>query len=74
MIVALLGGREALCTHGRQIRSFLHVADVGAAFAALLDSDPGAAKAIASSQETSRQASPIVSRIIGLRTRSLWLA
>jgi nucleoside-diphosphate-sugar epimerase len=35
----LLAGREAPCTHGRQIRSFLHVADVGAAFAALLDSE-----------------------------------
>ncbi len=35
----LLMNREALCTHGRQIRSFLHVADVGAAFAQLLDSD-----------------------------------
>jgi nucleoside-diphosphate-sugar epimerase len=31
--------QEALCTHGRQIRSFLHVADVGAAFAQLLESD-----------------------------------
>ena len=29
---------EAPCTHGRQIRSFLHVADVGAAFAAVLAS------------------------------------
>lgn len=35
----LLVNEEALCTHGRQIRSFLHVADVGAAFAQLLDSD-----------------------------------
>ncbi len=35
----LLSGREAACTHGRQIRSFLHVDDVGAAFAALLGSD-----------------------------------
>jgi nucleoside-diphosphate-sugar epimerase len=35
----LLLNKEALCTHGRQIRSFLHVADVGAAFAQLLDSD-----------------------------------
>jgi nucleoside-diphosphate-sugar epimerase len=35
----LLQNQEALCTHGRQIRSFLHVADVGAAFAHLLDSD-----------------------------------
>ncbi len=35
----LLMNQEALCTHGRQIRSFLHVADVGDAFAQLLDSD-----------------------------------
>jgi nucleoside-diphosphate-sugar epimerase len=35
----LLKNQEALCTHGRQIRSFLHVADVGAAFAQLLESD-----------------------------------
>ena len=34
----LLLEREAPCSHGRQVRSFLHVADVGAAFAALLDS------------------------------------
>jgi len=34
----LLSNREALVSHGRQIRSFLHVADAGAAFAALLDS------------------------------------
>jgi len=39
VILDLLSAREALCTHGRQIRSFLHVADVGAAFAALLGSD-----------------------------------
>jgi nucleoside-diphosphate-sugar epimerase len=35
----LLLNQEAWCTHGRQIRSFLHVADVGAAFASLLDSE-----------------------------------
>jgi nucleoside-diphosphate-sugar epimerase len=34
----LLAGREAECSHGRQVRAFLHSADVGAAFAALLDS------------------------------------
>jgi nucleoside-diphosphate-sugar epimerase len=39
VIRQLLLNREALCTHGRQIRSFLHVADVGAAFAHLLDSE-----------------------------------
>jgi nucleoside-diphosphate-sugar epimerase len=38
VITNLLAGREALCTHGRQIRSFLHVADAGSAFASLLDS------------------------------------
>ncbi len=38
VIIDLLSGREALCTHGQQLRSFLHVADVGAAFVALLDS------------------------------------
>jgi len=38
VIQHLLEGREALCSHGRQVRSFLHVADVGAAFASLLDS------------------------------------
>lgn len=39
VISNLLCGREAPCTHGRQVRSFLHVEDVGAAFAALLASD-----------------------------------
>jgi nucleoside-diphosphate-sugar epimerase len=39
VILNLLSGREALCTHGRQVRSYLHVADVGAAFAALLHSE-----------------------------------
>jgi nucleoside-diphosphate-sugar epimerase len=53
VIVALLGGREALCTHGRQIRSFLHVADVGAAFAALLDSEVRGAVNIGSAERIS---------------------
>jgi nucleoside-diphosphate-sugar epimerase len=35
----LLLEREAPCSHGRQVRSFLHVADVGGAFAAVLDGD-----------------------------------
>ena len=33
----LLMNQQALCTHGQQVRSFLHVADVGVAFAQLLD-------------------------------------
>jgi nucleoside-diphosphate-sugar epimerase len=39
VICNLLRSREALCSHGRQVRSFLHVADVGEAFAAVLDSE-----------------------------------
>jgi nucleoside-diphosphate-sugar epimerase len=39
VICNLLLNREALCSQGSQIRGFLHVADVGAAFAALLDSE-----------------------------------
>jgi nucleoside-diphosphate-sugar epimerase len=39
VICNLLLNREAPCSHGRQVRSFLHVADVGAAFAAVLDSE-----------------------------------
>jgi nucleoside-diphosphate-sugar epimerase len=53
VIVALLEGREALCTHGRQVRSFLHVADVGAAFAALLDSDVRGAVNVGSAERIS---------------------
>jgi nucleoside-diphosphate-sugar epimerase len=37
VIGALLDGRPAPCSHGRQVRDFLHVADVAAAFVALLD-------------------------------------
>jgi len=39
VIVDLLSGREAACTPGTQVRSFLHVDDVGAAFAALLGAE-----------------------------------
>jgi nucleoside-diphosphate-sugar epimerase len=39
VICNLLLNREAPCSHGRQVRSFLHVTDVGAAFAAVLDSE-----------------------------------
>jgi nucleoside-diphosphate-sugar epimerase len=53
VIIALLTGREALCTAGRQVRSFLHVADVGAAFAALLDSQVQGAVNIGSAERLS---------------------
>jgi nucleoside-diphosphate-sugar epimerase len=38
VIGALLDGRPALCTAGTQVRDFLHVEDVAAAFVNLLDS------------------------------------
>ena len=39
VIQKLLRGESALCSHGRQIRDFLHVQDVADAFVALLNSD-----------------------------------
>jgi nucleoside-diphosphate-sugar epimerase len=39
VILSLLGGKTAQCTHGNQIRDFLHVADVADAFVTLLDSE-----------------------------------
>ena len=38
VILSLLDGQAARCTHGQQVRDFLHVEDVADAFAALLDS------------------------------------
>jgi len=38
VIRRLLANQEAPCSHGRQVRGFLHAADVGGAFAALLAS------------------------------------
>jgi len=39
VILNLLSNKEAPCSHGRQIRDFLYVKDVAAAFVALLASD-----------------------------------
>jgi len=39
VIRSLLQGQIARCSHGRQIRDFLHVEDVAYAFASLVDSD-----------------------------------
>lgn len=38
VIGAILAGESACCSHGRQVRDFLHVADVAAAFVHLLES------------------------------------
>jgi nucleoside-diphosphate-sugar epimerase len=48
VILSLLKGEPAKCTHGKQIRDFLHVRDVGSAFVALLESEVTGAVNIAS--------------------------
>jgi nucleoside-diphosphate-sugar epimerase len=48
VIGALLDGRDALCTAGTQVRDFMHVADVGDAFAALVASPVEGAVNVAS--------------------------
>lgn len=47
---SLLRGEVARCTHGNQIRDFMHVEDVASAFVALLDSEVEGAVNIASGQ------------------------
>ena len=61
---ALLAGEPARTTHGRQVRDFLHVADVGDAFAALLDSDVDGAVNIGSGERVA--VSDVVQRIAAL--------
>lgn len=39
LIAGLLQGQAVPCSHGNQIRDYLHVSDVASAFAALLDSE-----------------------------------
>jgi nucleoside-diphosphate-sugar epimerase len=53
VIRSLLRGEEARCTHGRQVRDLMHVADVAEAFVALLDSEIKGAVNIASGQAVS---------------------
>lgn len=50
---ALVRDEDALCSHGRQLRDFLHVSDVAEAFVALLDSDVTGAVNIASGKAVS---------------------
>ena len=50
VIISLLQGRPASCSHGNQIRDFLHVEDVASAFVALLESDVRGPVNIASGQ------------------------
>jgi nucleoside-diphosphate-sugar epimerase len=63
---SLLRGEEAACTEGEQIRDFMHVEDVGDAFAALVDSDARGAVNIASGSRTRlRDLVELIGRIVG---------
>lgn len=53
VICPLLGGRQALCTAGTQIRDFLHVEDVAQAFVSILQSEVQGPVNIASGQPVS---------------------
>lgn len=63
---SLLRGEEARCTHGNQIRDFLHVEDVAAAFACMMSADAVGPFNIGSSQPvTVREVAKIIAREIG---------
>jgi nucleoside-diphosphate-sugar epimerase len=64
---ALLAGAPARTTHGRQVRDFLHVADVGDAFAALLDSGVEGAVNVGSGQGVA--VADVVQRIAAIAHR-----
>ncbi len=53
VIRSLLKGETAQCTHGKQIRDYVYVKDVGEAFAALVDSDVRGPVNIASGEAVS---------------------
>ena len=55
VIKALLKREPVLCSHGEQVRDFLHVADVAEAFVALLDSTATGAVNIGSGQAVALQ-------------------
>ncbi|WP_136416247.1 NAD(P)-dependent oxidoreductase [Herbaspirillum sp. ST 5-3] len=70
VVGALLRGETARCTHGSQIRDFLHVDDVADAFAALLASDVRGAINIASGQaRTLREIVNFAADCIGARDK-----
>jgi nucleoside-diphosphate-sugar epimerase len=66
VIVPLLNGEPALCTHGQQLRDLLHVEDVASAFAALLDSEVTGPVNVASGRETPlKDAAALIAERIG---------
>lgn len=68
---ALARGENPRCTHGRQIRDFLHVRDVGGAFAALLESDVQGPVNVASGESvTLAEVAHTLERIAGGKGRA----
>jgi nucleoside-diphosphate-sugar epimerase len=68
VICSLLRGAEARCSHGQQVRDFLHVADVADAFVALVASDAAGPVNIASGSPTRvRDIVELVAAAIGRR-------
>lgn len=55
VVIPLVRGQGALCTHGRQVRDYLYVSDAGRAFAQLLDSDVEGPVNVASSEPVELQ-------------------
>ncbi len=56
VIGSLLHDEPARCTHGRQLRDYLHVADVASAFAAILDAEVEGIVNIGSGEEVTVRA------------------
>jgi nucleoside-diphosphate-sugar epimerase len=56
VIDSLLRDQPARCTHGRQLRDYLHVADVASAFAAILDGEVEGTVNIGSGEEVTVRA------------------
>jgi nucleoside-diphosphate-sugar epimerase len=70
VITSLLRGETARCTHGNQMRDFMHVEDVASAFVALLDSEVEGVVNIASGQPVSlREVVYEVAEYLGVRDR-----
>jgi nucleoside-diphosphate-sugar epimerase len=70
VVRALLAGGEARCTHGKQVRDYLHVDDVAGAFASLLDSDVAGPVNVASGQPvTLREVVLAAADCLGARER-----
>jgi nucleoside-diphosphate-sugar epimerase len=70
VITDFLRGDQARCTHGNQIRDFLHVRDVASAFVALLESPVEGAVNIASGQPVAlREVVLTIADCLGARER-----